>query len=74
MAKVLTIPVHKNAAVATHVLCVPAAKVGIEESVVDPTQRLYRCFKAVTADIELDTTFLCLNVIVHGLNFSGQLH
>jgi hypothetical protein len=39
--EVLTIPIHKYAAVSTHILRIPATEVGVEESVWHATQRLY---------------------------------
>jgi hypothetical protein len=41
VTEVLAIPIHKDAAVVTHVLRVPAAKIGVKEGVRDAPQRLH---------------------------------
>jgi hypothetical protein len=70
IVKVLVVPVHKNAAVATSVLRVPAIEIRIEERVRDAAHRLHRCLEAVATDVELDVAFLRL---LHGCNLPQKL-
>jgi hypothetical protein len=41
MTKVLTIPVHEDASIVAHILCIPAAEIGVEKGVRNPAQRLH---------------------------------
>jgi hypothetical protein len=66
--KVLTIAIDEDTAVATHVLRIPATKVGVEEGMWDAPQRLHRCLKPISADIKLDTSFLLFLVCLHRLD------
>jgi hypothetical protein len=71
--EVLTVPIYKNAAVSTHILGVPAAEIGIEESVRHAAQRLHRRLKAEATDVELDAAFVCCLVHLHGCDLTVQL-
>jgi hypothetical protein len=71
--KVLAVPVHEDAAITTHFLRIPATEVGVEERVRHTAQCLYRRLEPVSADVELDVAFMCLLVLVHGLDLAAQI-
>jgi hypothetical protein len=73
VAKVLTVMVHKDASVVADILSVPATKVGIEKSVWHTPQSLNRRFESLTANVELDASFLRFLVLVHGCNLAAKL-
>jgi hypothetical protein len=66
VAEVLTVAINKDAAIITNILRVPAAEVGVEEGVRQPTQCLHRCHEVVSADVEVNLPSLCLPVLLHG--------
>jgi hypothetical protein len=70
----LAVPVHKDTVVTAHVMRTSAAKKRVKEGMWDAPQCLHGCLKAVSTDVEHDTSLPRprLLVHVHGLNIAPK--